>query len=61
MSKSQERRVVGYLRPAHMEFIKGYVEVNGISESKAIAEAVAALKKCQPPEQLAKIVNKNKY
>lgn len=59
MSKeTQERRVVGYLKPSNNVFIKGYAEVQGISESAAINEAAKALKACQPPEVLAKILNK---
>lgn len=56
--ETQERRVVGYLKPCNETFIKGYAEVQGISNSAALNDAAKALKACQPPEILAKILNK---
>lgn len=56
----KERTVTGYLKPCDTVFIKGYASVQGITESKAVGEAVRALKACQPPEILQKINSVNK-
>ena len=57
-STSHERRVQGYLKPCNDTFIRKYVEVHRVSESQAVNEAVKALKACQPPEILQRILNK---
>ena len=51
-----ERRVTAYLKPCDNRFITAYAKVNEISESKAVNEAVKALKACQPPEVLQRIL-----
>ena len=58
MSKEsmKERTVTGYLKPCNNTFIKGYAQINGISESAAVNDAARALKACQPPEVLSKIL-----
>lgn len=62
MSKdTQQRRVVGYLKPSNQTFFTKYASVNEISESKAVNEAVKALKACQPPEVLERILNSKNY
>lgn len=53
-----ERGVKSYLKPSNHIFITKYAEVNEISKSAAVNEAVKALKSCQPPETLQRILNK---
>lgn len=55
----KERTVTAYLKPCNNSFIKGYAAVQGISESAAVNEAAKALKACQTPDILAKILNKH--
>lgn len=43
-SSSHERKVDGYLKPSNFSFLNNYAEVNKISQSKAVNEAVKALK-----------------
>jgi len=52
----KDRTVTGYLKPCNNTFIKGYAKINNISESKAVNEAAQALKACQPPEILQRIL-----
>ena len=55
---TQDRREVGYLKPCNSIFIRRYAVVQGISKSQALNEAAKALKACQPPEVLERILNK---
>lgn len=59
--KKTERMVKGYLKPCNHNFIVKYAEVNGISKSQAINEAAKALKACQPPDILQRILSKNTF
>jgi len=54
----KERTVTAYLKPSNNAFIKSYAAVQGISESRAMNEAAKALKACQPPETLQRILQK---
>lgn len=50
--------VKGYLKPSNKVFIEKYAAVHGISKSAAMNDATRALKACQPPEILSKILSK---
>lgn len=52
----KQREITGYLKPSNVSFIKGYIEVQRISKSAAVNDAIKALKACQPPEVLQKIL-----
>lgn len=57
MENTQHKGLVkGYLKPCNKSFIVKYAEINGISKSQAVNEAVKALKACQPPDILQRIL-----
>lgn len=57
MDNQQHKGLVkGYLKPCNKSFITKYAEINGISKSQAVNDAVKALKACQPPDTLQRIL-----
>lgn len=57
----KDRSVHAYLKPCNDIFFKKYIAEMEIGKSRAINEAVKALKACLPPEDLKKIMNRNSY
>lgn len=57
----KERRVDAYLQPCNDTFLRKYAKIHEISNSRAVNEAVKALRACQPPDQLERILSKNNY
>ena len=63
MSVSNERRVVGYLKPQRHLFIAKYAALNEISASQALNEAVKKLQETMPPDMRERVdrYDKNKH
>jgi hypothetical protein len=57
----KDRRVDAYLTPCNNTFFQRYVERNDVSNSKAVNEAIEALKKTLSPSELKIIMTKNNY
>lgn len=54
----KNRHVHAYLTPCNISFLKKFAEANGVTKSNAVNEAVKALKACQPPQELDRILSK---
>jgi len=60
--RKHETRVQGYLKPGQHKFITDYANTYGMTESKAVAQAVKALQDTLPAEVKEKISSsKNSY
>jgi ribosomal protein S20 len=56
MSDSQNRKIVGYLKPQNHTFIKKYAGLYEISESQAVNHAVKSLQDTIPKDIKERII-----